>query len=104
MALDALDAILRTGEETGGNFAVLVDEAEGLDKLEQLQEHQNSDIYEKAVNIIEKFFGTEGEEENVAPNATGNQDGFAFTGVDTSQGFNFPAAAPLAQQPHHGFN
>ena len=94
MALDALEAILRTGAETGETYAVIVDEAEGLDKLEQLQEHQNSDIYEKAVGIIEKYFGTEGEEENVAPNST-THDGFSFTGVDTSQGFSFPAASPF---------
>jgi len=73
------------------------------------QEHQNTDIYEKAVKIIETYFGTD-EDENVAPNATSSSSGgdggggFAFTAVTSSQGFDFPAAAAMNQSQNVGFN
>ena len=48
----------------------LVDEAEGLDKIEELQNHSHEDIYDKAVLILETFFDVEdGEAENLAPQA-----------------------------------
>ena len=55
-------------------YAQLVDEAEGLDKIEELQNHSNEDIYDKAVNILETFFDVEdGEVENLAPQVDANQ-------------------------------
>ena len=51
-------------------YARLVDEAEGLDKIEELQNHNNEDIYDKVVSIMETFFDVEdGEVENLAPQA-----------------------------------
>jgi len=37
-------------------YATAVDEAEGLDKIEDLQNHANEEIYDKAANILEAFF------------------------------------------------
>ena len=52
----------------------MVDEANGLDKIEELQNHSNREIYEKAVNILETFFDVEdGEVENLAPAIDANQ-------------------------------
>ena len=46
----------------------LIDEAEGLDKIEELQNHSHEDIYDKAVLILETYFDVEdGEAENLAP-------------------------------------
>lgn len=39
----------------------------GLDKIEFLQSHENMEIYQKAFDIIEHFFGTEEEDSNLAP-------------------------------------
>jgi hypothetical protein len=36
--------------------APMFEECGGLDKLEKLQQHQNSDIYNKATAIIDRFF------------------------------------------------
>ena len=48
--------------------AQLIDEAEGLDKIEELQNHSHEDIYDKAVLILETYFDVEdGEAENLAP-------------------------------------
>lgn len=64
---------------TGTNpFATVIDEAEGTDKIEQLQSHTHEEIYEKAVSILETFFDVEdGEVENLAPAVDANNT-YAF--------------------------
>jgi hypothetical protein len=92
VALDAVSAILNHGgDRYGGNkFANLVDECGGLDIIEDLQEHENADIYDKAVQLIETYFGEEEEEEckNMAPTVSANAKTFDF---------GAPVAAPLGQ-------
>ena len=39
----------------------------GLDKIEFLQSHENREIYQKAFDIIERYFGTEEEDKSLAP-------------------------------------
>lgn len=96
VALDAVEKILEAGLRLGHSYAELVDEAGGLELIEGLQEHQNEDIYEKAISIIEQFFGIEDEleDENVAPMVDGNT--FTF-GVPTKEGNN--DASLMQQQP-----
>jgi hypothetical protein len=65
-----------------------VDESDGLDKLEALQEHENQTVYTKSVALIETYFGAEEDDENdqgenLAPVSL---DGSKFT-------FGVPAAA-----------
>lgn len=45
----------------------------GLDKIEFLQSHEMKDIYQKAFDIIEKYFGSEEEDARVAPEQGSNQ-------------------------------
>jgi len=97
VALNGLENILRFGEQesknTGGSnpYAVIIEEVFGLDKIEFLQSHENMEIYQKAFDIIERYFGTEEEDKDIAPTADANQ--FAFgPGGDSQppqQGFNF---------------
>lgn len=62
------------GAEGQNPYSTMVDEANGLDKIEELQNHSNREIYEKAVNILETFFDVEdGENENLAPAVDANQ-------------------------------
>lgn len=68
VALEGVENILKVGDkeaqQTGFNpYCHIVEECFGLDKLEALQNHKNDDIYEKAVNILELYFGAEEEEE-----------------------------------------
>ena len=91
VALNGLENILRFGEaeskNTGGSnpYAVIIEEVFGLDKIEFLQvgcenkspwqflrllilfqSHENMEIYQKAFDIIERYFGTEEEDKDVS--------------------------------------
>ena len=62
LVLEACANLLAAGEELGrskgeNEFVKAFDEAEGIDKLEALQEHKNANIYNKAVEILETYFG-----------------------------------------------
>ncbi|KAF9620933.1 hypothetical protein IFM89_015330 [Coptis chinensis] len=92
VCLEGLENILKVGEtdkemgESGGvnKFAQMVDDCGGLDKIENLQSHDNNEIYEKAVKLLEKYWLEDEEEEQ------NFQDG-----VDgTPQGFNFESDKP----------
>ena len=68
-------------------YAGLIDEADGLDKIEELQNHNNEEIYEKAVNILETFFDVEeGEVENLAPGVDANHGTYTFGGAQGAPG------------------
>ncbi|KAL0348616.1 UNVERIFIED_CONTAM: Importin subunit alpha-1b [Sesamum angustifolium] len=62
VCLEGLENILKVGEAEKGNtgdvnyFAQLIDEAGGLEKIENLQSHDNNEIYEKAVKILETYW------------------------------------------------
>lgn len=98
VCLEGLENILKVGEaeKTLGNsgdvnyYAQLIDDAEGLDKIENLQSHDNNEIYEKAVKILEQYWLE--EEDETLPTGDGSQSGFQFGGNDVSVpsgGFNF---------------
>ncbi|XP_010495334.1 PREDICTED: importin subunit alpha-1-like [Camelina sativa] len=80
LCLKALENILKVGEEeknlgnTGdmNHYAELIDDAGGLDKMEDLQNHDNSEIYDKALRIMETYWLEEDEETQQSP------DGFNF--------------------------
>jgi len=83
VALTGLENILKFGDqeskETGTNpYAVLVEECYGLDKIEFLQSHENLDIYRKAFDIIEKYFGSEDDDSRIAPNVDAQGQQFEF--------------------------
>lgn len=109
VALEGLENILKVGEgekELAGGagvnpYVALVDDAEGLDKIEELQNHTNEEVYEKAVSLLETFFDVEdGEVENLAPAAGAGGAAFAFGGAAPGApppgGFDFGGGAPMA--------
>jgi importin subunit alpha-1 len=72
-------------------FATIIESAGGLDKIEALQQHPNEDVYEKAMHILQTYYEAEGEDENLAPEATQGQYAFgapSFGGAMSNQ-FNF---------------
>eukprot|EP01120_Amphizonella_sp_Union-15-10_P011148 TRINITY_DN4655_c0_g1_i3.p1 TRINITY_DN4655_c0_g1~~TRINITY_DN4655_c0_g1_i3.p1 ORF type:complete len:458 (-),score=118.47 TRINITY_DN4655_c0_g1_i3:2-1375(-) len=82
VVLEGLDKILKIGQiiadetNTDNEFVYEVEEAEGLDKIEDLQTHDNEEIYEKAIKMIEKYFRE--EEENIAPNGAMEAEGATY--------------------------
>ncbi|XP_076910953.1 importin subunit alpha-like isoform X2 [Bidens hawaiensis] len=74
ISLEGIDSILKVGEmekHAGNNrgvnvYAELVDDAEGLDKIEKLQSHDNNEIYEKAVKILEAYWLYEEDDEHAS--------------------------------------
>lgn len=63
----------------------------GLDKIEFLQNHENQEIYHKAFDIIERYFGTEDEDKDVAPKVDESAQQFEFNAGDNAPagGFQF---------------
>jgi len=96
IALEGLENILKVGDDdakyTNGHnqMATLIAEAEGLTKIEELQNHSSNDIYEKCIKILETYFGVEEEEEmqGIAPGMEGDQFTFAAP-MEGGQSFDF---------------
>jgi hypothetical protein len=97
IALEGLENILKIGEEeakqTGAHNAIatFIAEAEGLAKIEELQQHSNNDIYEKCIKILETYFGVEDEEEmaQLAPTMDGDHFSFGMGDGGQPQTFDF---------------
>ncbi|XP_024036257.1 importin subunit alpha-2-like [Citrus clementina] len=99
VCLEGLENILKVGEAEKNmgtatadvnQYAQLVEEAEGLEKIENLQSHDNNEIYEKAVKILETCW-LEEDDETIAA-GDGPQPGFPYAGNEVqvpSGGFNF---------------
>lgn len=93
VVLDGLANVLQVGQtevlnspDTANPYAIFVEEAGGLDLINNLQDHEEFEIYTKAKDIIDKYFDGEEEAE--------------FT-MESNSGFEFK---PNASVPHGGFN
>ena len=106
VAMEAIENILKVGVRLGSvgeAYPRYLDEAGGIEKLEELQAHENEDIYEKALHIIDTYLGGEEvEDENLVPQTDGNQ--FVFGASADTQGKvmnddeeQVHSAAPLQQ-------
>jgi len=92
--LDGLDNILKGAQEVGQQekVAIAIEECGGVDKIEQLQSHDNNTVYTKAYMLIDQFFSDEGGadgDENLLPETT--ESGEFQLSVNTSVpqgGFN----------------
>jgi len=76
VVMDGLANILTTASKAGQVDALcqMIEECEGLDKIEDLQNHENEEVYKKALELIENFFNDEKDEQ-----ADGDANGEAFT-------------------------
>jgi importin subunit alpha-1 len=92
VTLDALEAILKC-DDPDSSYGILIDEADGLDAIEQLQLHENEQVYTKAVNIIAEFFGSEEDDEGNDLQPKGTESGFQFgVSAEAGQTFDFGLA------------
>ncbi|NXG00571.1 IMA5 protein, partial [Sakesphorus luctuosus] len=85
--LDTLSNLFMVAEKVGETekLCLLVDELGGLEKIEDLQNHENNMVYRAALTIIEKYFS--GEENSDLEPQTG-QDGLYDFSVE-KRDFNF---------------
>ncbi|XP_041993750.1 importin subunit alpha-like [Salvia splendens] len=99
VCLEGLENILKVGEaeKSQGNtgdvnvYAQMIDDAEGLEMIENLQSHDNNEIYEKSVKILETYWLEDDDEQVMSGDAT-QQSGFNFGGGDLpvpTGGFQF---------------
>ncbi len=112
VVLEGLENILKVGERVKGTasssssstptptidedrnkYADCIEEAGGLDKIEELQSHPNQAIYEKVVRILEKYFAAEeAYYQNINPTFHLLQQTFSFgvpSSVMAEEGYNF---------------
>lgn len=99
VCLEGLENILKVGEAEKNSgatgdvniYAQMIDDAEGLEKIENLQSHDNTEIYEKAVKILETYWLE--EDDDTMPPGDAPQTAFNFGGSEIpsvpSGGFNF---------------
>ncbi|EOA13189.1 hypothetical protein CARUB_v10026215mg [Capsella rubella] len=106
VCLDGLENILMAGEvekkNTGGDvnsYCELIEDAEGVEKIENLQHHDNNEIYEKAVKILETYWLEEEDEiqelgEILQPHGQG---GYVFQNSRSSSSskFKFSSVVPV---------
>ncbi|XP_013817208.1 importin subunit alpha-8 isoform X4 [Apteryx mantelli] len=86
--LDTIANLFLAAEKLGETerLCLLVEELDGLEKIEALQTHDNNMVYRAALNIIEKYFAGE-ENSDLQPGT--DQDGQLYDFSVEKQDFNF---------------
>ncbi|XP_034148871.1 importin subunit alpha-8 [Esox lucius] len=86
--MDAINNLFLAAEKLGetDKLCLLVEELGGLDKIEQLQNHENDTVYRTAQGLIEKFF-TDDESDCLQTEAT--DSAFIFKTPDVQKTFEF---------------
>jgi len=64
VCLDGLENILKAGEAANNTgdvncYRQLIEDAKGVKKIENLQEHESVEIYKKALKILETYWRVE---------------------------------------------
>lgn len=69
-------------------IANLIEECDGLAKIEDLQNHENVEIYKLAYDIIEQFFSDEVGDDELQPQVA-DDGAFQFNPNNQNNEFNF---------------
>jgi hypothetical protein len=99
VALESLEAILKLGSAKGhSEFSQMIQDCEGVERMESLQEHKSNDVYQKVVQLLETYYCEDEEtvDQNMAPPAVVSGNGsstFSF-GAPADKGTLFNFGAP----------
>jgi len=91
VALDGIHNILtaaaKISEEVCNKVALMLEECNGLDLIEKLQEHENERIYQRSAQIIKEFYqgDDEAEETDLQPAVENGQYRFAAPTANTGK-------------------
>lgn len=80
--------MLRMAGPHAEQIANLIEECDGLAKIEDLQNHENVEIYKLAYDIIEQFFSDEVGDDELQPQVA-DDGGFQFNPNNQNNEFNF---------------
>jgi len=97
VALEGIENILKAGESMEGNkHADIVEECGGVDQIESLQRHDNEEIYKKSVQILQAFYESEedGDDVNLAPKVSSSSKQFTFGDNSKFGTFDFASSTP----------
>lgn len=82
VALEGLGNLLEVGQKRASGpgeqneYSLILERCHGLDMIEHLQDHSNPVLYDKAVSLIERYFGVAEEDTGTIPERS--QDGASF--------------------------
>ncbi|GIX75357.1 importin subunit alpha-4 [Caerostris extrusa] len=91
VVLDSISNILSAASKVNALESVccFIEQCGGLDKIENLQQHENVDVYKLAYTIIDTYFsGEEVEDEEVKPEVCEEGYSYQFTGNDNAPSVN----------------
>lgn len=80
--------MLRMAGPHAEQIANLIEECDGLAKIEDLQNHENVEIYKLAYDIIEQFFSDEVADDELQPQVA-DDGAFQFNPNNQNNEFNF---------------
>lgn len=88
LILDSIENVLKLGEaemRKNGNTTLnpiceIIEECGGLDHIENLQRHDNNEVYEKVIHILKEYFGSDEEVDDteLAPTVDNTNNQFTF--------------------------
>lgn len=85
--LDGINNMLKMAGPHAEQIATLIEECDGLSKIEDLQNHENVEIYKLAYDIIEQYFSDDvADDDAIQPSA--DESGFQFNANQNLE-FNF---------------
>jgi len=86
--LDGINNMLKMAGQHAEQIATLIEECDGLSKIEDLQNHENVEIYKLAYDIIEQYFSDDVAEGDEALQPQVDEAGFQFN-PNPNLEFNF---------------
>ncbi len=77
VGLEAIEAILTRGTpRPGQSYEAMIEECNGVEYLDQLCDHEDEEIYQKASHIIEQHFSADGDDDTDDDDADTNTNNF----------------------------